>query len=81
MKNSFLFFFSFFYPVLLWSASPVPYSGKVAIGGVNYDGEAHFTFSLQDKDGKTHWRNGKSQDEAIQVNISNGRYSVLLGGQ
>jgi formylglycine-generating enzyme required for sulfatase activity len=81
MKNSLIFFFSFFYPVLLWSASPVPYSGKVAIGGVNYDGEAHFTFSLQDKDGKTHWRNGKSQDEAIQVNISNGRYSVLLGGQ
>jgi formylglycine-generating enzyme required for sulfatase activity len=81
MKNLFISLFCFFTYGFLWSASPVPYSGKVAIGGVNYDGEAHFTFSLQDRDGKTHWRNGKSQDEAIQVNITNGRYSVLLGGQ
>ena len=81
MKRSLFVLFSFFFPVFLWSANPVPYSGKVAIGGVNYHGDAQFTFSLQDRDGKTHWRNGKSQDEAIQVNISNGRYSVLLGGQ
>ncbi len=38
-------------------------------------------FSLQDKDGKTHWQNGKSKDDSIKVNIRNGRYTVLLGGQ
>jgi len=70
-----------FFTLFLWSANPVPYSGKVAIRGVNYFGDAQFTFSLQDKDGKTHWRNGKSKDDSIKVNIRNGRYTVLLGGQ
>ncbi|MBT7651378.1 MAG: hypothetical protein HN553_10420, partial [Opitutae bacterium] len=42
-----------FTTVFLWSANPVPYSGKIAIRGVNYFGDAQFTFSLQDKDGKT----------------------------
>ncbi len=70
-----------FSTLFLWSANPVPYSGKVAIRGVNYFGDAQFTFSLQDKDGKTHWRNGKSKDDSIKVNIRNGRYTVLLGGQ
>ena len=81
MKNL-VFLISFlFSTVFLWSANPVPYSGKVAIRGVNYFGDAQFTFSLQDKDGKTHWRNGKSKDDSIKVNIRNGYYSVLLGGQ
>ena len=70
-----------FFTLFLWSANPVPYSGKVAIRGVNYFGDAQFTFSLQDKEGKTHWRNGKSKDDSIKVNIRNGRYTVLLGGQ
>jgi formylglycine-generating enzyme required for sulfatase activity len=70
-----------FSTLFLWSANPVPYSGKVAIRGVNYFGDAQFTFSLQDKDGKTHWRNGKSKNDSIKVNIRNGRYTVLLGGQ
>ena len=70
-----------FSTLFLWSANPVPYSGKVAIRGVNYFGDAQFTFSLQDKDGKTHWQNGKSKDDSIKVNIRNGRYTVLLGGQ
>ena len=48
---------------------------------MNYFGDAQFTFSLQDKDGKTHWRNGKSKDDSIKVNIRNGYYTVLLGGQ
>ena len=70
-----------FFTLFLWSANPVPYSGKVAIRGVNYFGDAQFTFALQDKEGKTHWRNGKSKDDSIKVNIRNGRYTVLLGGQ
>ena len=60
---------------------PVPYSGKVAILGVNYYGTAEFVFSLQDAKGVVYWRNGKSQKDTIRVPVQNGRYTVLLGGQ
>ena len=72
---SFLFTFS------LWSATPVPYSGKIDIRGVNYFGEAQFAFSLHDGNGTTHWRNGTDAKSSIQVFVRNGRYSILLGGQ
>ena len=72
---SFLFTFS------LWSATPVPYSGKIDIRGVNYFGEAQFAFSLHDGNGTTHWRNGTDANASIQVFVRNGRYSILLGGQ
>ena len=81
MKKSPAFFFFLLSPFFLWSANPVPYSGKVSIGGVNYHGDANFTFALQDRNGTTHWRNGASKDDSIKVNIRNGRYTVLLGGQ
>jgi formylglycine-generating enzyme required for sulfatase activity len=67
--------------VFLWSTQPVPYSGKLAVGGVNYHGDANFTFSLHDGNGTTAWRNGQTADSTIQVRIHNGRYTVLLGGQ
>ena len=65
----------------LFSANPVPYSGKIDIRGVNYFGEAQFAFSLHDGNGTTHWRNGNQPGETIKVTIRNGRYNVLLGGQ
>ena len=65
----------------LFSANPVPYSGKIDIQGVNYFGEAQFAFSLHDGNGTTHWRNGNQAGETIKVAIRNGRYNVLLGGQ
>ncbi|MDC1309876.1 hypothetical protein N8X69_02625 [Opitutales bacterium] len=71
----------FLFTLSLWSASPVPYSGKIDIRGVNYFGEAQFAFSLHDGNGTTHWRNGNQPKETIKVTIRNGRYSVLLGGQ
>ena len=37
-----------------YAASPVPYSGKIDIRGVNYFGEAQFAFSLQDGNATTH---------------------------
>ena len=74
----FPFLFSF---VFLWGSSPVPYSGKMDIGGVNYFGQAQFTFSLHDGNGTTFWRNGSQAGETIQVPVHNGRYTVLLGGQ
>jgi hypothetical protein len=72
---------SFLFTLSLWSANPVPYSGKIDIHGVNYFGEAQFAFSLHDGNGTTHWRNGNQPKETIKVTIRNGRYSVLLGGQ
>jgi len=65
----------------LFSANPVPYSGKIDIGGVNYYGEVQFAFSLHDGNGTTHWRNGNQPGETLKVAIRNGRYNVLLGGQ
>ncbi len=65
----------------LFSASPVPYSGKIDIGGVNHYGELQFAFSLHDGNGTTHWRNGNQVGETIKVSVRNGRYTVLLGGQ
>ena len=81
MKNLFVSLFFLFSYGFLWSASPVPYSGKVAISGVNYHGEANFTFSLHDGNGTTVWQNGQTPNSTIQVRVHNGRYSVLLGGQ
>ena len=72
---------SFLFSLSLWSATPVPYSGKIDIRGVNYFGEAQFAFSLHDGNGTTHWRNGNQPEETIKVTIRNGRYNVLLGGQ
>ena len=70
-----------FFTLSVWSATPVPYSGKIDIQGVNYYGEAQFAFSLHDGKGTTHWRNGKQPGETVKVTIRNGRYNVLLGGQ
>ena len=72
---------SFLFSLSLWSATPVPYSGKIDIRGVNYFGEAQFAFSLHDGNGTTHWRNGNQPKETIKVTIRNGRYTVFLGGQ
>ena len=67
--------------VLLWASPPVPYSGKVAINGVNYFGQAKFAFAIHDANGTVHWRNGATANDTISVNVANGRYVVHLGGQ
>ena len=83
MKKPVVLYFLFFtlLPALVWASPPVPYSGKVAIDGVNYFGQAKFAFAIQDKNGAVHWRNGAAANDAINVNVANGRYVVLLGGQ
>jgi formylglycine-generating enzyme required for sulfatase activity len=75
------FSFALLFSLHAQSTVPVPYSGKVAIQGVNYYGTAEFVFSLQDSTGVDHWRNGKSELDSLKVLVQNGRYSVLLGGQ
>ena len=83
MKNLFVLLSLFFtlLPALVWASPPVPYSGKVAINGVNFHGQAKFSFAIRDKNGAVHWRNGATANDAINVNVANGRYIVLLGGQ
>jgi formylglycine-generating enzyme required for sulfatase activity len=73
--------FFFLLPALVWASPPVPFSGKVAINGVNYHGQAQFAFAIRDQAGAVHWRNGATANDAINVSVSNGRYVVLLGGQ
>ncbi|MDA8775745.1 hypothetical protein N9N13_08465, partial [Opitutales bacterium] len=81
MKISFIISFFFTFYIFLFSSPPVPYSGKVAIEGVNFEGTAKFAFSLYDKYGVTHWRNGNQELDTINVHLSKGRYTVLLGAQ
>ena len=76
-----IFSFAFLISLHAQSTVPVPYSGKVAIQGVNYYGTAEFVVSLQDSRGGVHWRKGNSEKDTIRVPIQNGRYTVLLGGQ
>jgi hypothetical protein len=62
-------------------SAPVPYSGKVAVNGANFDGAAQFTFALRDANGTVHWRNGADANASIEVPVDRGHYIVLLGGQ
>ena len=70
----------FLLPWALFSA-PVPYSGKVAINGLNFQGDAQFTFALRNAAGTVHWRNGSDANASINVPVDRGLYVVLLGGQ
>ena len=62
--------FFFLLPALVLASPPVPFSGKVAIGGVNYNGQAKFAFSIHDANRAVHWRNGATANEAINVKRS-----------
>jgi formylglycine-generating enzyme required for sulfatase activity len=61
-------------------AAPVPYSGKVAINGANFQGDARFTFALRDADGAVHWRNGADANASVTLDVDRGLYVCLLGG-
>ena len=60
---------------------PISYSGKISIYNSNYNGYAKLTFSIYDSNKTVVWRNGASANDSIRVHVSNGRYTVLLGGQ
>ena len=80
MKNIWTFLALFLFPWVL-SGAPVPYAGKVAINGANFQGDAQFTFALRDANGVVRWRNGVDADSFINVPVDRGLYVVLLGGQ
>ena len=82
MKKLISVFFLFF--TFVWAmvaAPPVPFSGKLAVDGKNFHGNALFAFSIVDGEGKVHWDHSEKQGTTIENFVVNGRYLVLLGGQ
>ena len=79
MKNVRLLLLVFLLPWSL-SAASIPYSGKVAINGANFQGDAPFTFALRDANGTVHWRNGADANSSVTLNVDRGLYICLLGG-
>ena len=91
MKNFILLFcivFGFSFQGL--ASTPIPYTGKLSIDSVNFNGMAEFHFCMVDKNSTVIWRSGQhvfTSDKVfiitgnIKVNVVNGRYFVLLGGQ
>jgi N-acetylneuraminic acid mutarotase len=77
----FLSFILLFAASCLVAAPPVPFSGKLAVDGKNFHGNALFAFSLVDGEGAVHWKHANEPDARIENFVMNGRYLVLLGGQ
>ena len=71
----------FFFSLVCTTAAPVPYAGKIALNGANFNGTAQFIFELRDSEGTVHWRNGAEANASISVPVDRGHYVVLLGGQ
>ena len=61
-------------------AAPIPYSGKVTINGLNFQGDARFTFALRDDNGTVHWRSAADANSSVTLNVDRGLYVTLLGG-
>ena len=64
----------------------INYEGRIAAGGVNFDGSGHFKFALVDDAGTTsYWSNdgtstaGSEPAAAAPLTVSKGQYTVLLG--
>ena len=62
------------------------YQGRVAVGGVNFDGSGLFRFALVNADGsQTYWSNdgtstaGGQPTSAVTLPVTKGLYAVLLG--
>jgi hypothetical protein len=82
MKKLISVFFLFF--TFVWTmvaAPPVPFSGKLAVDGKNFHGNALFAFSIVDSESVVHWKHATENNATIENFVLNGRYLVLLGGQ
>ena len=58
----------------------IPFSGKIAHEGVNFNGSAEFNFAIIDEAGSALWSSGEPED-SIAIQVTNGFYTALLGGQ
>jgi hypothetical protein len=82
MKKLLSVFFLFFtFVSSMVAAPPVPFSGKLAVDGKNFHGNALFAFSIVDGEGAVHWKHAQEINATIENFVVNGRYFVLLGGQ
>ena len=57
--------------------SYLPYSGKVSVDGINFNGTAKFTFSIS-KNGLIHWKSSASIPPKSKCQMDN---TAFLGGQ
>jgi uncharacterized delta-60 repeat protein len=64
----------------------INYQGRVAVNGVNFEGNGLFRFALVDGTGASYWSNSPDADPAdgvpdaaVQLTVTKGLYSVLLG--
>ena len=76
-----VFFLMFTFVSTMVAAPPVPFSGKLAVDGKNFQGSALFAFSIIDGEGAVHWKHATENNATIENFVLNGRYLVLLGGQ
>ncbi|MFL2912772.1 MAG: LamG-like jellyroll fold domain-containing protein, partial [Opitutales bacterium] len=72
-----IFALSCFFPFILQANSSIPYTGKLSIGGENFNQSANFSFTISDANGSIHW----TTTSPLELNVRNGRYFALLGGQ
>ena len=80
-KKYFFLLLSMFAGFPLLASVPIPFSGKIALNGVNFHGDAKFAFSIVDGNGVVKWSHSDDPKSMIGNTVSNGRYLVLLGGQ
>ena len=81
MKNLFVFLItSFWFTNFSPGSQGIPFSGKLSIDGLNFTGEAEFTFSIINHEGDTLWVHDEENDP-LSISVVNGRYLALLGGQ
>ena len=62
-----------------WAAPSIPFSGKLAVDGKNFHGNALFAFSIVDDVGTVYWSHAPENNATIENFVVNGRYLVLLG--
>jgi len=65
----------------------INHQGRVAVNGINFDGTGKFKFALVDgPEGKRLWTHdgttgdGEPEGAAVELPVTNGLYSVMLGG-
>jgi len=61
----FEFLLFLFFTQLTITASPVAYSGKIAIDGKNHNGPAQFDFSIVNEKGVEVWVHSDDEDSTI----------------
>jgi len=73
--------FSSFFGCVIGNAANIPFSGKLSDNGKNFHGVARFDFQIIDDQNNTQWVHDNDPGATLAVQVINGRYSVILGGQ